>query len=120
MKRANIDALLSNESEEWYTPPVYIEAARKVMGKIDLDPASCAKAQRTVKATKYYSLERGENGLMLPWPGRLWVNPPYCKVSGKSNQEIWSSRLISQYVAGITTEAILLVNASTETVWFQR
>jgi hypothetical protein len=50
---------------EWYTPRQYIELAKQVMGGIDLDPASCEAAQRTLQAGKYYTIE--QNGLLEPW-----------------------------------------------------
>jgi DNA N-6-adenine-methyltransferase (Dam) len=111
-------ALQMSESNEWYTPTCYIEAARSVMGSIDLDPASCEFANERVKATTFYDVHT--NGLHKPWHGRVWLNPPYGTIDGKSNQERWSCHLIAQYEAGITTEAILLVNAVTGNSWFQR
>lgn len=104
--------LTSSESNEWYTPARYIESARRVLGSIDVDPASCAIANRTVKAQTYYTKET--DGLKQDWPGTVWCNPPYGGDSGP-----FATRLVEQYRAGITTAAIILVNAnSTETKWF--
>lgn len=98
---------------EWYTPAAFIEAARQVMGGIDLDPASSEIANRTVKATRYFTAEN--NGLAQDWPAcRIWMNPPYAQP------------LISQFsekiadAADAGAEAVVLVNNATETVWFQR
>ena len=54
---------------EWYTPPAIIEAARNVMGSIDLDPASCYEANKIVKATEHYDIE--DNGLTHRWEGNM-------------------------------------------------
>jgi hypothetical protein len=112
-----IEALTSSKSNEWFTPARYIDSVRAVLGEIDIDPASCAAAQRTIRALSFYDKE--SDGLGRDWRGRVFLNPPYGTVDGgKSSQELWSSYLIDQYRAGITLEAILLVNASTGSKWF--
>ena len=97
---------------EWYTPEHVIEAAAVVLGDIDLDPASCESANRIVDALKFYTVD--DNGLEQPWKGRVWLNPPYDDVGP------WVEKLIAEYEAGNVTEAILLVNANTETRWFEK
>ncbi len=107
----------SSESTEWYTPQVYIAAVSELMEAIDLDPASTAVANQVVKATVYY--DKTTNGLKFSWPGRVFLNPPYGQENGASNQGVWAHRLIEQFTKGITSEAVLLVNAVTERSWFQ-
>lgn len=103
---------------EWYTPPTYTLAARQLMGAIDLDPASCAKANEFVQARHYYTRE--ENGLTLPWFGRIFLNPPFGRtVMGRgSNLKHFCNKLESEYLAGNVEQAILLVPANTATSWF--
>jgi len=98
---------------EWYTPVEYIAAARRAMGGIDLDPASTKEANTVVKAEKFYTAE--QDGLTHPWPGRVWLNPPY------SSDWIgaFADKLVSEYHAGRTTAACVLVNNASETDWFE-
>jgi len=65
----------SASSSEHGTPPVAVQFAVGVMGRIDLDPCSSAYWQHyTTKAGRYY--DREQNGLKLPWSGLVFVNPP--------------------------------------------
>lgn len=99
-------------NNEWYTPADIIEAARAVMGSIDIDPASNDIAQKVVKAKIYYTAET--NGLNKKWTGNVWLNPPY------------ASELIGKFVDKLIKEqehyeqAIILVNNATETEWFRK
>ncbi len=47
----------SSKSDSWMTPVEIIERARQLLGVIDLDPASSAKADTRVKARAYYTKE---------------------------------------------------------------
>jgi len=107
IRRSARFACWSSQTDEWYTPPQVIEAARATMGGIDLDPASCPSANLTIAASAYYS-ER-VNGLdrLNPWLGRIWINPPY---GGKA--ELFTGRLLSELSpAGEVTQAIVLLGS---------
>ena len=109
--------MFSSESNEYYTPPKYIEAARELMGGIDVDPASCKAAQRTVKAGVYYT--KDDDGLIKKWTGRVWLNPPYGKIKNKSNQGYWGQQLLSRFKTGEVSEGVLLVRAAVGYRWFE-
>jgi ParB family chromosome partitioning protein len=115
--RANHQLLHSSKSVEWFTPARYVEAVRSVLGSIELDPASCALANETVRASRFYSLP--DDGLRLSWKAdALFCNPPYGRTAGESTAALWANKLRSGYEAGDIGAAILLVNASTSTAWF--
>lgn len=81
---------------EWYTPTPFVEAARRAMGGIDLDPASSQRAnEKIVKAKNYFAqpgweqswaggfsdlpvrFYHGNGGLDEQWHGRIWLNHPF-------------------------------------------
>jgi hypothetical protein len=109
--------LVSHKELEYYTPSEYIETARDVMGHIDLDPASSEIANEVVKAKAIFSQD--DNGLNKKWTGKVWLNPPYSKSQGKSNQELWANKLIDEYRIGNVNEAILLSKAAFGYKWFE-
>jgi phage N-6-adenine-methyltransferase len=104
--------LLGTEDNEWYTPAQHIELARRVLGEIDLDPASCEAAQRIVRAKQWFSKQ--DDGLRQKWYGRIFMNPPYSKLLLRP----FVTKLCEELSAGDVTAAIMLVHNNTDASWF--
>lgn len=103
---------VSQGNNDWYTPAEYLEAARKVMNGIDLDPASSDLAQKVVQAKEYYTVERC--GLNQPWNGKVWLNPPF----SMPLIEQFTDKLLAEWRAGNIDQAIVITNNATDTGWF--
>ena len=98
-------------NDERWTPAHVIEAARRVLGAIDLDPASCAEANDVVGATVWHGED--DDGLTQEWAGRVWLNPP------------WSQPLCRRFTAkliaepAVTAWVTLTHGTATDTAWWQ-
>lgn len=103
--------LTSRATDEWYTPPTYINLALRVLGGIDCDPASAAIPQAWIQARTWYDKEA--NGLTRHWFGRVWLNPPF------GDTQVWVNRLVYEYTRGDVTAAILLVNSAHGYKWYE-
>lgn len=99
-------------NDEWSTPTSILELSRRVLGRIDTDPASNDLAQKNVKAVTYYT--KDDDGLSKPWMGNLWLNPPY----SRGMMSRFTSKLLGEIRAGNTKRAIVLTSAATDTKWF--
>jgi len=110
--RPLIATLHGDGQSEWYTPAKYVELAQEAMGGIDLDPATCDFAQKTVKAKRYFTAE--DDGLSRKWSGRVFLNPPYKQPLCKQ----FVGKLCDEIGAGHVVDAILLTNDQTDTHWW--
>lgn len=96
-----------NKTVEWYTPKSIFEALGLVF---ELDPCSPGRAiVPWIPAKRCYSIADRQDGLMLPWDGNVWMNPPYGK-----NTPAWLERLALHGLG------IALLFARTDSKWFHR
>jgi len=106
--------MVSQLTDECYTPSHITERVHRCLGAIDLDPASCEVANRTVGAARFYT--KAEDGFMKPWAGRVFLNPPYTK-----NQVTrWVKRLGAAYEDGDVASAVLLCNSAPGYDWWEQ
>lgn len=96
---------------EYYTPLRIIDAARKTMGSIDLDPASSKAANRFVQAKVFYD----KNGPDLGWFGNVFLNHPF----SRDRNPLWISKLVHEFESGRVNQAICITFAATSEKWFQ-
>lgn len=89
-------AMHLSESNEAYTPREVVEAARKTLGTIDLDPASCALANTVVRAAMYST----EGGCDHDWHGNVFCNPPGGKTGKESTTKLWWEHGVVEWLSG--------------------
>src|SRR5262249_58304497 len=109
----NVRGTQGTGENEWYTPGEYIEAARTVLGEIDLDPATSEYAQSAIGAARYFT--KDDDGLSKEWHGRVWLNPP----SAQPAIAHFVAKMIQEYGAGRVTTAIMLTHNYSDAAWFQ-
>jgi hypothetical protein len=101
-----------HDGNQFSTPAKYVEAARKVMGGIELDPATNPSAQLVVKADRFYT--RDDDALTKSWAASsVWLNRPYSRELVSK----FGGHLLAE-LAGIGT-AITLVNSDHSAAWYQ-
>ncbi|OHD24257.1 MAG: hypothetical protein A2Y38_20025 [Spirochaetes bacterium GWB1_59_5] len=92
----------NNISVDWYTPPWIFEA----LGiEFDLDPCQPEQGIPWIPTKRRYSLV--DDGLVSPWAGRGWLNPPYGKHTSAWLEKMHNHR-----------NGIALVFARTDCAWF--
>lgn len=90
-------------SDVWLTPKPIIDA----LGPFDLDPCAAPEPRPWPTAAKHYV--EADMGLMLPWEGFVWLNPPYSDIAP------WMERIAAHDGGGIA-----LTFTRTDTNWFFR
>lgn len=89
-------------SDVWLTPKYVTDA----LGPFDLDPCSLADRPWDTAARHVCP---PDDGLAVPWEGRVWLNPPYGPALGG-----WLARLADH------GDGIAIAFARTETATFRR
>jgi hypothetical protein len=95
----------AGESDEWYTPKYIFDAINL---RFDLDVAAPLEGPRHVPADAW--LTPRENGLIAPWRGMVWMNPPFGHMRHK---RAWLRRFFDH------GNGIALVPDRTSAPWFQ-
>lgn len=92
----------------WLTPP-HILAALGGWQSFDLDPCA-APAPRPWPTARRMNAAADGDGLVIPWSGRVWLNPPY------------TSSAIGDWLARLAAHGrgTALIFARTETAAFER
>lgn len=128
---------INPDNVEYGTPDIIIEFSRKVMGSIDLDPASNEKWNSRVKASTYFTRE--DNGLIQNWYGNVFLNHPfgkrekkckeyctknrckergYCITEDVPGNEDWINKFISEYEERKTKQGINICYAAIGDSWY--
>ena len=107
-------ASVSQDRDRRFTLPRELQIAEDfvgVIGGFTLDVAAEAAAH---VCPNYYSLERHEDGLILPWYGHVWCNPPWSDVPP------WVRKAWQAWKEGLCDSITMLLPVRTEQPFWQQ
>ena len=96
----------SSRKDDWATPWPLFRACEKAYGPFSLDV--CATAANA-KCVRFFNPE--DNGLIQPWHGVCWMNPPYGREIGH-----WVEKAVAEAQNG--SRVVCLLPARTDTAWW--
>lgn len=100
----------TSDSDRYFTPLEILDlVAATWPDGIGLDP--CWDPESAVQAKQAYDVRQQQDGLILPWSGRVWLNPPY------SNTSSWIVRAAQHAAAG--GEVLALVQAAVGSAYWR-
>ena len=101
----NTEVMFSSKTDLWETPQDLFD---KYDAIYHFETDVCALPENA-KCEKYYTPE--DDGLLQPWNGVCWCNPPYGRTIGK-----WIQKAYETFAGGGTV--VMLLPARTDTKWF--
>lgn len=107
------DPLLDlGRGDHWNTPPEVLAPVIAMFGTVDCDP--CTNARSIVPAAlRYDGSSPEQDGLLQPWQGNAFVNPPY----SRGQPALWLAKAAEErLVRGV--ESLVLLNVATSTRYF--
>jgi len=106
----DLTACFSSKNNSWATPWDIFNKINKEYGPCDLDV--CATKENT-KCERYFTEE--QNGLIQPWEGICWLNPPYSEII------TWVNKAAKEvYIFNNAERIICLIPARTDTKYFHQ
>lgn len=103
----NTDLMFSSKTDLWSTPQELFDALNEEF-HFTLDV--CALPENA-KCERFFTPEI--DGLLQPWNGRVWCNPPYGREIGA-----WVRRGYLAAKSNVAEVVVMLLPARTDTRWF--
>jgi hypothetical protein len=93
----------------WFTPPVLFDKLAAEFGPFDLDPCGAADSYASQQCRVSWSY----GGLVEPWYGRVFINPPYGR-----GLEAWVHKAHQEFKLGNAQCVVALLPARVDTIWW--
>ena len=100
------ETLYSSRSDLWATPQDFFD---RLNDEFHFDLDACA-IPSNAKCERFYSPE--QDGLLQPWTGNVWCNPPYGRDIAK-----WIAKAQNEIQQNANV-IVLLIHARADTRWF--